>query len=208
LTSSEPCFLTASEASALIGAGKLSCEELARSCLARIAAREPAVRAWLYLDPEQAIRNAREIDKSPRLSALHGLPFGVKDVIDTADMPTTQNSPIYRGTQVGRDAACVAVARHSGALILGKTDTVEFGDAASDGPDAHTGRIVQRVGRGGGRFHDAAGVRHADRRVAYPAGLVQRHLRHQAHPWRGQPRGGEDVLAHAGHDRLVWPLRG
>ena len=122
----EPCFLTASEAASLIAQGALSVETLARSCLARIADREPAVRAWLYIDPEQVIRNARDLDKSPRRSPLHGLPFGVKDVIDTADMPTTQNSPIYQGMRVGRDAACVAVVRHSGALILGKTDTVEF----------------------------------------------------------------------------------
>ncbi len=122
----EPYQLTASEASALIGAGKLSCEELARSCLARIAQREPMVKAWLHLDPEQAIRNARALDNQPHKTPLHGLPIGWKDVFDTLDMPTTQNSPIYPNLQVGRDSAPVAVMRHSGALILGKTDTVEF----------------------------------------------------------------------------------
>jgi Asp-tRNA(Asn)/Glu-tRNA(Gln) amidotransferase A subunit family amidase len=131
----EPCFLTASEASAQIAAGTLSAETLVRSCLARIAERDPAVRAWLYVDPDQAIRTARELDKRPHLSPLHGIPFGVKDVIDTADMPTTQNSQIYQTMQVGRDAACVAVMRHSGALLLGKTDTVEF---ASGGRKAAT----------------------------------------------------------------------
>ena len=122
----EPCFLTASAASARIADGALSVEALVRSCLDRIAARDPAVRAWLHVDPAQALRVARELDKRPRRSPLHGLPFGVKDVIDTADLPTTQNSPIYQGLRVGRDAACVAVVRHSGAVILGKTDTVEF----------------------------------------------------------------------------------
>ena len=131
----EPCFLTASEASAQMLGSALSAEDLVRSCLERIAGREPVVRAWIYIDPDQAIRTARELDKMPRRSPLHGLPIGVKDVIDTADMPTTQNSPIYWGMQVGRDAACVAVARHSGALILGKTDTVEF---ASGGRKAAT----------------------------------------------------------------------
>ncbi len=125
----EPSQLTASAAAALIAEKRLSCEELVRSCLARIAARDPVVRAWLYLDPEQAIRNARELDKLAPKGVLHGLPWGVKDVYDTADMPTTQNSPIYAGMQVGRDAAAVAVARHSGGLILGKTDTVEFASA-------------------------------------------------------------------------------
>ena len=131
----DPCFLSAFEASALIEQGKLSVEALVRSCLARIEDRDPAVKAWVYVDPERTIRLARELDKTPRRSALHGLPFGVKDVIDTADMPTTQNSPLYQDMQVGRDAACVAVVRHSGAIILGKTDTVEF---ASGGRKAAT----------------------------------------------------------------------
>ena len=122
----QPYQLTAAEAATLIGERKLSCEELTRSCLARIERREPQIRAWLHLDPDLAIRNARELDKRPAKTRLHGLPFGVKDVIDTFDMPTTQNSPIYQNCQVGRDAACVAVVRSSGALILGKTDTVEF----------------------------------------------------------------------------------
>jgi Asp-tRNA(Asn)/Glu-tRNA(Gln) amidotransferase A subunit family amidase len=134
-TATEPCQLSASEAATLMAAKKLSCEELVRSCLARIGARDATVRAWLYLDPEQAIRNARELDKLPSKGVLHGLPWGVKDVFDTADMPTTQNSPIYAGMKVGRDAAAVAVARHNGALILGKTDTVEF---ASGGRKALT----------------------------------------------------------------------
>jgi Asp-tRNA(Asn)/Glu-tRNA(Gln) amidotransferase A subunit family amidase len=131
----QPYQLTASQAAALIRERKLSCEELTRSCLARIAARDAVVRAWLHVDPERAIRAARELDKLAPKGALHGLPFGVKDVIDTIDMPTTQNSPIYQDAMIGRDAACVAVVRHSGALILGKTDTVEF---ASGGRKALT----------------------------------------------------------------------
>lgn len=133
--SDEPFRLTASEAAAKIRAGTLSCETLVRSCLERIAAREHVVRGWLYLDTEQSIRNARELDKSAPRGVLHGLPIGVKDVIDTADMPTTQNSAIYADTHVGRDAACVAIARGKGGLILGKTDTVEF---ASSGRKALT----------------------------------------------------------------------
>ncbi len=122
----EPCFLTAAEAGALIAARKLSCEELMRSCLARIEAREPVVRAWLHLDPELAIRRARELDKRKPKSALHGVPFGVKDVIDTKDLTTTHNSPIYPDVRAGRDASCVSVLCQFGALMLGKTDTVEF----------------------------------------------------------------------------------
>ena len=130
----EACQLTATEASALIRERKLSCEELARSCLGRIAARDAVVRAWLYVDPDMVIRNARELDKraatdGPK-SALHGLPWGVKDIIDTLDQPTTHNSPIYAGVRTNRDAACVSVMRSSGGVILGKTDTVEFASIA------------------------------------------------------------------------------
>jgi Asp-tRNA(Asn)/Glu-tRNA(Gln) amidotransferase A subunit family amidase len=127
----EPCQFTATEAATLIRQRKLSCEELVRSCLGRIASRDATVRAWLYLDPDRAIRGARELDKLLPVGAepknpLHGLPWGVKDIIDTADQPTTHNSPIYPDLRPGRDAACITVVRQSGGLILGKTDTVEF----------------------------------------------------------------------------------
>jgi Asp-tRNA(Asn)/Glu-tRNA(Gln) amidotransferase A subunit family amidase len=131
----EPCQLTAAEAAALIRNKELSCEELVRSCLARVDSRDADVRAWLWLDPDHALRRARELDKLPVKGPLHGLPFGVKDIIDTFDYPTTHNSPIYDGARVGRDAACVAIVRGAGALILGKTDTVEF---ASGGRKALT----------------------------------------------------------------------
>lgn len=122
----EPYELTATEASALIAARKLSCEELARSTLDRIRARDADVRAWSWFDEDMIVRNARELDKRLPRSPLHGLTFGVKDVIDTVDMPTQHNSPIHVDHRPGQDAACVAVVRHSGSLIVGKTDTVEF----------------------------------------------------------------------------------
>lgn len=125
----EPCFLTAAEAASAIRAGTLTSEALVRSCIASIEARDPVVKAWLYLDKAKAIATARELDKRPPLGPLHGLPFGVKDMIDTADMPTTYNSPVFQDYRPARDAACVAVARYSGAVILGKTDTVEFAAA-------------------------------------------------------------------------------
>ena len=122
----DPAHMTAAEASGLIQIRKLSCEELVRACLARIAARDEVVKAWLWMEPDHVIRRARELDKLPWKGPLHGLPWGVKDVIDTADYPTTQNSPIYDEFRMGRDAAAVAVVRGSGGIILGKTDTVEF----------------------------------------------------------------------------------
>ena len=129
----EPARMTAAEASALIQSRKLSCEELVRSCLRRIGSRDAAVKAWLRLEPDYVIRRARELDKLPSKGPLHGLPWGVKDVIDTADYPTTQNSPIYDEflcrprCRAGRGCAC-----GSGSLILGKTG--RYGRVRLHGP--------------------------------------------------------------------------
>ena len=125
----EPWQLTAAAAAVQIRDGRLTAEALTRSCLERIAERDPVTKAWSYLDPMLAIRSAREVDKAYVRGVLHGLPIGVKDMIDTADMPTSHNSSIYQGLRQGRDAACVGVARGEGAVILGKTDTVEFAAA-------------------------------------------------------------------------------
>ncbi|WP_160119614.1 amidase [Rhodovarius lipocyclicus] len=125
----EPWQLTATQAAAEIKAGRLTAEALTRSCLERIAEREPVVKAFTYLDPVLALNNARRVDKAYAQGVLHGLPFAVKDMIDTADMPTSHNSPLYEGLRQGRDAACVGVARGEGAVIIGKTDTVEFAAA-------------------------------------------------------------------------------
>jgi Asp-tRNA(Asn)/Glu-tRNA(Gln) amidotransferase A subunit family amidase len=122
-----PAQLTAAQAARLIRAGNLKSEDLVRACLERIAARDGEVRAWTHYDAELALRRARELDRAagPR-APLHGIPVGVKDVIDTADLPTQYGSPIYRGFQPRADAACVSLARSAGAIILGKTATTEF----------------------------------------------------------------------------------
>lgn len=130
----QPYELSAAQAARLIASKKLSCEELARSCLARIDEREALIRAWSFIDRDQVLRNARELDKNPPRGRLHGLPVGVKDVINTFDMPTGHNSPIYVGHRVGKDAACIAVARSQGAQILGKTETAEFAAAGRKAP--------------------------------------------------------------------------
>src|SRR5579872_5209297 len=132
--------LTAAEAAALIAAGDLSSEDLVRACIARIVEREPKVRAWVTINFDQVIGAAREADKvrelnSKRLGSLHGVPFGVKDVINTAELPTEQNSPIYRGHRPGSDASIVMSLRAAGAIVLGKTETVEF---AADGRNPMT----------------------------------------------------------------------
>jgi Asp-tRNA(Asn)/Glu-tRNA(Gln) amidotransferase A subunit family amidase len=102
-------------------------EPAVRDCLERIAERDPHVRAWRYVDPEAALEQARAADAEPEpRSPLHGVPVGVKDIIDTGDMPTEYGSPIYAGNRPDADAACVARLRAAGAVILGKTATTEF----------------------------------------------------------------------------------
>lgn len=124
-----PNELTASGMSAAMQAGRLGAEDLVRACLDRCAARDPAVRAWSWLDRDAALRQARELDKVPRRGPLHGIPIAVKDMIDTADMPTQHNSPVFQGHRPALDAACVSTLRAAGAVILGKTDTTEFAAA-------------------------------------------------------------------------------
>jgi len=125
--SSSPNELTACEIAAATQSGNLTCEAVVRACLERIAEREGTVQAWEHLDTERALEQARALDAlaQPR-GPLHGVPFGVKDIIDTVDMPTEYGSPIHRGHRPGRDAACVALMRRAGAVLVGKTVTTEF----------------------------------------------------------------------------------
>lgn len=118
--------LSATEAAARMAAGKLKSEALVAACLERIGQREKEVQAWAFFDPEAALAQARARDKEPRRARLHGIPVGVKDVLDTADLPTEYGSPIYRGNRTSCDAACVAQVRELGGVILGKTVTTEF----------------------------------------------------------------------------------
>jgi len=119
-------LLSATEAAAAIAAGTLTSEALVAACIDRLEAREPEVHAWAHFDPELALRQARERDAAAPRSRLHGIPVGVKDVIDTADLPTEYGSPIYKGNRPWCDAACVAQVRELGGVILGKTVSTEF----------------------------------------------------------------------------------
>ncbi len=118
--------LSATEAARRIARREFSSEALVSACLERIAAREKEVQAWAFLDTEFALKQARTLDRESPRGPLHGVPVGIKDVIDTADMPTEYNSPIYRGHRPAWDAACVALLRRAGCVILGKTVTTEF----------------------------------------------------------------------------------
>ena len=121
-----PNKLSLSEAASAIAVGSLSSEELVQSCIDRIEERENAVQAWAYFDPELALDQARRRDNAKPDGPLHGVPIGVKDIIDTMDMPTEYNSPIYKNHRPSIDAACVARLRQAGAIIMGKTVTTEF----------------------------------------------------------------------------------
>lgn len=121
-----PHRLSAWEAASRLARRELSAEALLRACLDHIAEREPAVRAFEHLAAEAAIETARRLDAGPHRGPLHGLPLGVKDIFDTADLPTGHGTPIYRGHRPAADAAAVALCREAGAVVAGKTVTTEL----------------------------------------------------------------------------------
>ena len=130
MSSHELTGLGAIDAARSIAQGEITSEALVAACLGRIAARDGDVRAWAHLDPEHALRTAREADEA-RVEGkgggpLHGVPIGIKDVIDTADYPTEHGSPAFAGRRPEEDAAVVTALRAAGAIILGKTVTTEL----------------------------------------------------------------------------------
>ncbi len=118
--------LKAREAVEGIAAGRFTCEALVRSYLDRIADVEATVGAWQHLDTDYALAQAKSLDGGAATGPLLGALVGVKDVIDTSDMPTTYGSAAYVGHVPPYDATCVALSRAAGALILGKTVSTEF----------------------------------------------------------------------------------
>jgi len=118
--------LPAAALAARLRAREVRAIDVLEDCLVRIGARESAIHAWAFLDPERARGQAHVLDAGPVRGPLHGLPIGVKDIIDTADMPTAYGSPIYTWHRPAWDAAVVAAARAAGAVVLGKTMSTEF----------------------------------------------------------------------------------
>ncbi len=112
--------LTATAARRSIRDGRLDPRDLLEACLARIATAEPRVRAFAWFDADQARQ------QQPLAGPLHGIPFAVKDVIDTQDQPTGYGSPIWHGHRPRADAAAVALVRAAGSIVIGKTVTTEF----------------------------------------------------------------------------------
>jgi Asp-tRNA(Asn)/Glu-tRNA(Gln) amidotransferase A subunit family amidase len=122
-------LLGAAEAARRIRDGVLSSQELVQACLERIRVVEPQVEAWAFLDEDHALTQARAADERKALGEpigpLHGVPLGVKDIFDTADMPTENGTALHKGRMPREDAAVVAMLRAAGAVILGKTVTTE-----------------------------------------------------------------------------------
>jgi Asp-tRNA(Asn)/Glu-tRNA(Gln) amidotransferase A subunit family amidase len=129
MPNAEPHRLPATTLARLVEAGDLSAEAIVVSCLERIREREPVVRAWTHLADAAALAAARACDKAGKLGrdgVLRGVPFGIKDIFDTADMPSGYGSPIYTGCRPSFDASAVALPRAAGAILLGKTVSTEF----------------------------------------------------------------------------------
>jgi Asp-tRNA(Asn)/Glu-tRNA(Gln) amidotransferase A subunit family amidase len=124
-----PAALTAAEAARRIREGLLSSEELVAGCLERVRQVEPQVQAWTFLDEEHALAQARAADERKRsgeeIGPLHGVPVGLKDIIDTADMPTENGTVLHQRRTPRHDAAVVSMLRAAGAVMLGKTVTTE-----------------------------------------------------------------------------------
>jgi len=127
--------LSATDAARLIREGVISSEQYVAACLARVRETDARIEAWAFLDPDHALAQARAADQyrlsGQAIGPLHGVPIGIKDIIDTADMPTENGSPLHAGRTPSRDAAVVTLLRAAGAVIMGKTITTEFACGAS-----------------------------------------------------------------------------
>ena len=130
----EPYQLTLGQMAQAIRAGTLTSEALVSSCLERIAQIDPAVLAWASLETVAALTHARQLDKDTPRSLLHGIPIGVKDIIDTTDFVTSYNSPIYQTHRPTANANIVRRALEAGAIVLGKTTTQEFATRGNVSP--------------------------------------------------------------------------
>ncbi|MBV1798524.1 amidase [Siccirubricoccus sp. G192] len=169
----DPSLLPATEAARRLRAGSLSATALMEALLARIAAREGEIRAFTWFDPAAALRAAARADAAAKAGraqgALHGLSLGVKDVLDTADMPSQYGSPIWAGHRPRVDASAVALARRAGAIVLGKTVTTESatrhpGPTANPHNQGHTpggSSSGSAAGAAAGFFHAGFGTQTA-----------------------------------------------
>lgn len=116
----------AAEIARRIRAGETSAEAVMEDCVARIRQREPDIGAFVQFDADRALNLARAADRGAPTGPLHGVPFAIKDIIDTADFATGWGSLIYEGCMPPRNASCVELFLRAGAIPVGKTVTTEF----------------------------------------------------------------------------------
>jgi Asp-tRNA(Asn)/Glu-tRNA(Gln) amidotransferase A subunit family amidase len=151
--------LTAGEIAQLTHAGELSCVEADRASLEEIARRDGELLAWALVGETQALEAAERLDALPAEASarlpLLGVPVGLKDVFDTADLPTEYGSALYAGHRPSADAALVALLRNLGAVVIGKTRTAEF---AVSHPAATRNPLEETRTPGGSSSGSAAAV--------------------------------------------------
>ena len=123
-------LLSARDAREAIVRGLLRSEDLVAACFARIDELEDAIGAWAHLDKAMAMQQARAADdirfRGKPMGALHGLPVGIKDIVDTVDYPTERGTVLHQGRRPERDATLVSLLKEAGAIILGKTVSTEL----------------------------------------------------------------------------------
>ena len=147
--------LSATEIAQGIAAGKFTAEAVTRACLDRIAEREPTVQAWASIDPDHALAQARALDRGPRRGALHGVPIGVKDIIDTdrfADrdgLADLQRQPLGLRRRLRRAGACGRRGHPRQDRHRRVRRHVPRTDHQSAQRQAHAGRLVERLGSRG-----------------------------------------------------------
>lgn len=129
MDASQLSWLSACDAAKAVRDGAISAEQLVEACLARVREVEDTVQAWQFLDPDHALAQARALDQARRegrpTGPLHGVPVGIKDIVDTQDMPTEDGTVLHAGRTPAADATVVASLRAAGAVIMGKTVTTE-----------------------------------------------------------------------------------
>lgn len=135
----------------------VTAEAVTRAAVERIEAKDGRIRAWSHFDAGQAMEQARRLDRMAIQGVFHGLPLGVKDLMDTEDMPATYGSPIYAGHRPVADAAAVGACRAAGAVIMGKTVTTEFA-TFEPGPTVNPRSPDQIFSPGGSSSGSAAAV--------------------------------------------------
>lgn len=155
MSETSPHLLSATQMLAAMESGTLQPREVAQACLERIAERNAEIQAFTSFNAEQTLAAASALGEFDSSRPLFGLPFAVKDVIDTADLPTAYGSPIYDGHLPPTNAACVTVSQEHGGVLLGKVATCEF---ATQTPCSTRNPLDPRRTPGGSSSGSAAAV--------------------------------------------------